>query len=125
MALSKVSQVRLMIGDTDTTEPFLEDEQIQFFLEQNQGHTLKAAIESLASIIAAIALSPSSLKVGAITEEAPEVEDLENRLVYLQTKLANGGGVGRGKLPLIVKSDRKDWKDFDSLFHKNKQHFKY
>lgn len=125
MALSKVSQVRLMIGDTDTTEPFLEDEQIQFFLDQNQGHTLKAAIESLASIIAAIALAPSSLKVGAITEEAPEVEDLEQRLVYLQTKLANGGGVGRGKLPLIVKSDRKDWDDFDSLFHNNKQHFKY
>lgn len=112
MPLSKIDQVRLQIGDTDVEEQYLDDAQVQFFLDQNGNSVLDTAIECLEVIIASIALSPKELKVGEITEKAPDVVLLENRLKSLKEKKA----AGDKRMPFIVKSDRTNWNDIDSLY---------
>lgn len=112
MAISNLQQVRMEIGDTDPEEQYLDDDQITFYLQQSGNSVIKASIECLETIIAAIALAPSSLKVGAITETAPELAGLERRLAYLKEKKAKGSG----RLPIVVKSDRKNWNDVDELY---------
>lgn len=112
MALSKLEQVRLQIGDVDEEEQYLDDDQIMFFLQDNSNVVLDASIACLEVIIASIALAPAQLKVGAITEYAPEIAGLENRLKALKEKKAKGSG----KMPFLVHSDRRNWDDIDNLY---------
>ena len=52
MALSKLEQVRLQIGDVDDEEQYLDDDQILFFLQDNANVVLDASIACLEVIIA-------------------------------------------------------------------------
>lgn len=122
MAMNNIDQVRLQIGDLDEEEQYLDDDQITFFLQENGNKVMDASIACLEVIIASIALSPESLKVGEITEYAPKLEGLERLLAALIAKKNKGSG----KMPFVVKSDRRNWCDIDNLYSRTGHpHFDY
>lgn len=110
---SAIQQLRLIVGDVSTDYPFLDDNTYQWLLDtyvvQNS-----AAVEALEMIINQIALSPQSIKTDAVTEVGPLVASLEKRLSSLKAK-KQSSATG---FPMIVKSDRTSWDDFNSLFPK-------
>ena len=108
-----IQQLRLIVGDVSTAYPFLDDNTYQWLLDtfvvQNN-----AAVEALEMIINQIALSPQSIKTDAVTEVGPLVASLEKRLSSLKAKKQ----INATGFPMIVKSDRTSWDDFNSLFPK-------
>ena len=112
-APSAIQQLRLIVGDVSTDFPFLDDNTYQWLLDtfvvQNN-----AAVEALEMIINQIALSPQSIKTDAVTEVGPLVASLEKRLSSLKAKKQ----INATGFPMIVKSDRTSWDDFNSLFPK-------
>lgn len=110
---SAIQQLRLIVGDVSTDYPFLDDNTYQWLLDtyvvQNS-----AAVEALEMIINQIALSPQSIKTDAVTEVGPLVASLEKRLSSLKAKKQ----INATGFPMIVKSDRTSWDDFNSLFPK-------
>lgn len=122
----QVKQIRLLIGDTSQDLPYLADETYEWILTTSTGqggdYQLVAACEALEMIINQIALSPQSIKTEEITEIGPLVAALELRLKSLKAKRdAAAAQYGFGKsFPMMVKSDRRGWNDFDELFGKCK-----
>ena len=110
-APTQVQQVRLLVGDVATDFPFLDDATYEWLLEVHPV-TLDAAVEALEMIINQISLSPQSIKTDAVTEVALIVSNLERRLAVLKTKKR----ASVVAMPFIVKTDRSNWNDFDSLF---------
>lgn len=47
-----VDEVRLLIGDTDSLEPQLQDEELQYFLAKASNVAIKAAIAAVTQLIA-------------------------------------------------------------------------
>ena len=112
-APSAVQQLRLIVGDVSIDYPFLDDNTYTWLLDTYPTQNA-AAVEALEMIINQIALSPQSIKTDAVTEIGPLVSSLEARLRSLKAK-KNFSATG---FPLLVKSDRTNWNDFDSLFPK-------
>lgn len=119
----QVNEIRLLVGDTSQDLPYLADETYEWILDMYGGsnYLLNSACEALEMIINQIALSPQSVKTEEITEIGPLVSALEGRLVSLKAKRdAAAAQYGFGKtFPMMIKSDRKNWNDFDELFGKN------
>lgn len=109
---NNISQVRLLTGDVNLELPYLADDTIQWLL-QDKGSVLEAAIEGLEIIINQISLAPESIKTDAVNEIKPKVDNLERRL----TELKSRRGTNK-KFPMLVRSDRSNWDDFNSLFPK-------
>lgn len=108
---SAIQQLRLIVGDVSLDYPFLDDSTYSWLLETYPTQN-SAAVEALEMIINQIALSPHSIKTDAVTEIGPMVANLEARLKSLKSKQQ----VSATGFPMLVKSDRKDWKDFNTLF---------
>ena len=49
---TKKDEVRLIIGDTDIDDQLLQDEEIEYFLEQTQNSVTQASIKAVMAIIA-------------------------------------------------------------------------
>jgi len=49
---TKTDEVRLIIGDTDIDDQLLQDEEIEYFLEQSQDSVTQASIKAVMAIIA-------------------------------------------------------------------------
>ncbi len=49
---TKKDEVRLIIGDTDSNDQLLQDEEINYFLEQSQNSVTLASIRAVTAIIA-------------------------------------------------------------------------
>ena len=103
-------RMRLLTGDYILDEPYLEDHIYLWFYESNGNSELDGAIEALESIINNIALQPKKWRTGDVWEETQSLGALERRLADL--KLRKKGT----KVPIIMKSDRKDWDDFTKAF---------
>ena len=112
-APSAIQQLRLIVGDVSTDFPFLDDNTYTWLLETCPTQN-SAAVEALEMIINQIALSPQSIKTDAVTEVGPLVASLEKRLSSLKAKKQ----INATGFPMIVKSDRTSWDDFNSLFPK-------
>ena len=110
---SAIQQLRLIVGDVSTDYPFLDDNTYQWLIETYPTQN-SAAVEALEMIINQIALSPQSIKTDAVTEVGPLVANLEARLKSLKAKQQ----ISATGFPMIVKSDRASWDDFNSLFPK-------
>ena len=112
-APSAIQQLRLIVGDVSVDLPFLDDNTYTWLLETYPTQN-GAAVEALEMIINQIALSPQSIRTDAVTEIGPLVANLEARLKSLKAKQQ----VGVTGFPLVIKSDRTSWEDFNNLFPK-------
>lgn len=107
-----VGQMRLNTGDFIEEEPYLEDVIYLFFYEKNNNSIIDGSIEALESIINYIALTPQSWTLGDSSESQASVGALNSRLVSLRLRRKSSVA------PIIIKSDRKDWNDFERAFGK-------
>lgn len=110
--MDDIQKVRFMVGDTDLDNEWFPDETYQFLLKENSGDTTKAAIEALEALINQIALSPNHVRIGDVEEWGVSVETLERRLIALKLK-----GSKRKGVPIVMRSDRQNWDDVNSIFH--------
>ena len=110
--LTAIEQVRLIVGDTAGDFPFLADETYDWLIELNPTNQLAVAVEALEMIINQLALSPQSLRTEDLTEVGPLIVSLETRLASLKAKKQ---GKTNG-FPMLVKSDRTNWNDIDSIY---------
>lgn len=110
-----VGQMRLMTGDfsTDASDPWLPDSVYTWFYAQANNSILDGSILALESIINNIALRPTSVTNADSSESYNNsVRTLSLRLHELRLKRTSS------VVPVMIKSDRKNWKDFDDLFGK-------
>ncbi len=80
------------------------------FYNQAGNSVIDGSILALEAIIANIALTPLKWSIGEASETAPQITQLNDRLVALKQRKTNN------KVPMILKSDRKTWCDFDKVF---------
>lgn len=105
-----VDQMRLNTGDYIEDEEYLSDAVYVWFYNQSGQSVLDGSILALESIINNIALSPERWVIGDSSESRASVETLTQRLQALQIKKKGT------KVPVIIRSDRKNWCDFDKVF---------
>lgn len=106
-----VDQMRLMTGDFIEGEEYLSDALYVWFYTEAGNSVLDGAIQALESIINNIALSPDRWQIGDSSEWKPAVTALTDRLTALKQKKK---GL---KAPVIMKSDRTNWNDFNKAFN--------
>lgn len=105
-----VDQIRLLTGDYIEDEPYLNDDVYLWFYSEASNSVIDAAIAALESIINNIALSPAQWRIGDASETNTSVAALESRLLSLKNKKSNS------KVPVVFKSDRTNWNDFNKAF---------
>lgn len=103
-------RMRLLTGDFYENEYFLEDSIYLHLYAQAGNSELDGAIEALESIINNIALAPKEWRSGDVWEKGQDIKQLERRLIALKSKRK---GI---RVPIIMKSDRGSWKDFEKAF---------
>lgn len=113
-APTAINQLRLMVGDTSADFVWLADETYEWLIETHYSQ-LGAAIKALEMIINQVALSPQSVQTEDLKETGPMVEALERRLKALKEEKASLASTNKG-FPMIVRSDRSNWDDIDSIF---------
>ena len=105
-----VDQMRLNTGDFIEDEPYLEDSIYVYFYNLAGNSVIDGSIMALESIINNIALSPQRWQIGDASETGPLITALNERLVSLQSRRTGA------KVPVILRSDRKNWNDFNKAF---------
>lgn len=105
-----VDQMRLNTGDFIEDEPYLEDSIYVYFYELTGNSVIDGSILALESIINNIALSPQEWRIGEATEKGPLISALTARLESLKVRRTGA------KVPVILRSDRKNWCDFNEAF---------
>ena len=108
-----VDQMRLNPGDFIEDEPYLEDSIYVYFYNLAGNSVIDGSIMALESIINNIALSPQRWQIGDASETGPLITALNERLVSLKSRRSGA------KVPVILRSDRKNWNDFDKAFGDN------
>lgn len=105
-----VDQMRLNTGDFIEDEPYLEDSIYVYFYNLAGNSVIDGSIMALESIINNIALSPQRWQIGDASETGPLITALNERLVSLKSRRSGA------KVPVILRSERKNWSDFDKAF---------
>lgn len=77
---SPLMQIRLILGDTDESDPLMQNEEIQFYID-SLGDVNRASIECIDAALARIASIPD-YKLG------PYQESTDNRVAYLNKRRA-------------------------------------
>lgn len=106
-------QMRLLTGDFSSAgdDPWLTDDIYLWFYQQANNSVLDGSIAALESIINQVALRPTSITNSDVSESwRDSVKTLSSRLDEL--KLKKKGNV----VPMVIRSDRKNWNDFNDLF---------
>lgn len=111
LATSPIQRVRLMVGDIRVDDPILEDSVYTYLLMKNGNSEIDTAIEALETIITVLTVNPQDEKIGDVEFRITTLEEMSNRLVYIKGQKENAQNV-----PIIVRTDRKNWNDFD-FFH--------
>ena len=107
-----ITQMRLNTGDYLEDEEYLSDAIYVYFYNESGHSVVDGSILALESIINNIALTPQKWSIGDASETAPLVENLTMRLDALKSRQKNN------KAPIVIKSDRNNWCDFDKVFGK-------
>lgn len=108
-------RVRLLIGDVANI-PWLDDSVYNYILTKNSNDELQSAVELLQYVESRIILEPTTYTTGFTSEERPVIEYIANRIKQLKVDLAKRDGTYSP--PVVVRSDRKDWKDIEGIFPK-------
>ena len=106
-------QMRLLTGDFSSAgdDPWLTDDIYLWFYAQASNSILEGSIAALESIINQIALRPVSVTNADVKEVwTGTVATLQARLASLKAQRSDR------KVPMVIKSDRKNWNDFIDLF---------
>lgn len=106
-------RMRLLTGDYFENEYFLEDDVYLHLYALAGNNELEGAIEALESIINNIALAPKEWRSGDVWEKGQDIKQLERRLIALKVRKR---GV---RVPIVMKSDRRGWGDFEKAFGKS------
>ena len=107
-----ITQMRLNTGDFLEDEEYLGDAIYVYFYNEGGNSVIEGSILALESIINNIALTPQKWTIGDASETAPLVETLTMRLDALRSKQKNY------KAPVVIKTDRNNWCDFEKVFGK-------
>lgn len=107
-----IDKMRLNTGDFLEDEEYLSDAVYVHFYNESGRSVIDGSILALESIINNIALTPQRWTIGDASETAPLVETLTQRLEALKGKTKNN------KAPVIIRTDRNDWCDFEKVFGK-------
>lgn len=110
-----IQRVRLLVGDISEF-PILDDN-IYDYQILNTTTELDAALEILDNIINYLTLNPISATIGDTSYVSYNLVDFEERRHELLEKKAKGTDK-YVKAPVVIRSDRKDWSDFDFLKYK-------
>jgi hypothetical protein len=107
-------QVRLLIGDTNTTNYLFDDEEITFFLTRAGSNVTQAAVYALGTVIRSKALLAKITKLGGYMTEEFAIKDLMLLISQLQNELS--GGIST--IELQTSSEHLDsyapkWRDID------------
>ena len=114
--MDTLKQVKVLVGDLDNT--YLDDEIYSWLLDENGNSIQDTAIEALETILNQIALNNTEEASGGYRAKGPDMEALERRLRKLKAKRK------RTKLvPVIIHASRSDFRDIDSIFHKEGNYF--
>lgn len=114
LATSPIQRVRLLVGDV-LDFPLLEDSVYQYLILKNNNVEIDAAIEAVENIINMLVFNPTDEIVGSVGQKLPSVSDFRNMLQNLkEQKYLDANRTKR--IPMVVRSDRKDWSDFDKLY---------
>lgn len=108
-----ITKMRLNTGDFLEDEEYLTDAIYVHFYNESGHSIVDGSILALESIINNIALTPQKWSIGDASETAPLVETLTLRLEALKGRQNN-----HSKAPVIIKSDRNSWCDFEKVFGK-------
>lgn len=111
-----VSRVRLLVGDIVPDYPILDDTTYEYLTLINTSE-LSAAIEALEIILNFYSLSPDTEELGGVKGSGISVNRLEKQLTKLKAKFT-ADKTGTGRVPMVLRSDRKDWSDFDNIWSK-------
>lgn len=110
-----ISRIRLVVGDIAEDFPILDDSVYDYLLYKNGSDELDTAIEALENIINYYSLNPSDETFGNVNGSGYNPARMEKRLVALKLqKTEDSKGVGR--IPMMLKTDRTSWDDFDKIF---------
>jgi len=82
-----VGKVRLIIGDTDITNNVFTDEEIEYFLGENDGNINLAAADTLEAWMAKYATSPDSEKIGDYAYTQKTIANMNKLRNELRTKV--------------------------------------
>lgn len=110
-----IQRVRLLTGDVGD-DPILDDNVYEFQILQ-YNNEIDAAIVVLENIISYITVNPQQEKIGNVEFQQYELKEFEKRRRELINKKVSNGNLFN-KAPVIIKSDRKDWNDFEFLKYK-------
>jgi len=113
-----VDQMRLNTGDFIEDEPYLEDSIYVYFYELAGNSVIDGSIMALESIINNIALSPQRWQIGEASETGPLITALTQRLTSLIDRRTGA------KVPVVLRSDRKNWCDFNEAFGQQSNQFR-
>lgn len=112
---SAIQRIRLTIGDINPEWALLEDDVYEYLLYKNGSDENATAIEALENIINYYSLNPTDEAFGDISGKRFDIRTMERRLKELKSKPSVGKD-GVGRVPMMLRSDRKDWNDFNKLF---------
>lgn len=110
-----IQRLRLTTGDISEF-PILEDGVYEFQLFQSATED-EAALVCLENIINFVTLNPTQVTLGDAKAIVYDLNAFESRYEALKFKI-EAGATGSPKTPIIIKSDRKDWSDFDFFKYK-------
>jgi len=108
-----VGRMRLLTGDYDGQ--YLSDDIYTYLYASSANSEIDGAIEALESIVNNLALSPQREVTGDIEVWNASVTALQARLEDLKTRRNR-----TTRVPVLLKTDRKSWSDFDKVFDRDK-----
>lgn len=112
---SAISRIRLTIGDISEEWAILEDSVYEYLLLKNGSDEHATAIEALENIIDFYSLNPTNEAFGDVSGSNFSIRTMEKRLDALKARAtADSSGVSR--IPIMLKTDRKNWDDFGKVF---------
>ena len=85
---TKKDEVRLIIGDTDTNDQLLQDEEIEYFLEQTQNSVTQASIKAIMAIIAKLSRKVDKSVGEAKLSLSQQIEHYRKLLDDLKSNMA-------------------------------------
>lgn len=115
LATDAIARVRLLTGDLEETDPILDDGTYEYILLNNNSNELDTAIECLEVILTYLTVNPAWQELGSVSYRNMNLEMVESRIANLKQRKTLDAAKSK-KIPIMVRTDRKNWNDIDAIF---------